>query len=140
MHIIDLTLKKLRILWHLLFWAGAFIILLQMFQNEPGFNKIDVLYTLFFMLPIVLGVYANLLLLIPLLLRKQHIIGYVACLLMLCFLSAGFIYMLFESWIDYILKNYYFISSLKLSDLVIYTSVFMLATTMIKLSKEFEGS
>jgi len=137
MQTIDFILKKLRILWHLLFWAGAFIVLLQMFQNSPGFEKIDVLYTLFFMLPILLAVYANLYILIPLLLRKQYIIGYVASLMMLSFLSAGFIFLLFERWIDYILKDYYFISSLKMTDLLIYTSVFILATTMIKLSKEW---
>lgn len=137
MHITDFILKKLRIFWHLLFWAGAFLVLLQIFKNSPGFEKIDVLYTLFFMLPIVLAVYINLYVLIPFLLQKQHILAYIISSLILCFLSAGFIYLLFEHWIDYILKNYYFISSLQLTNLMIYTSVFVLATTLIKLSKEW---
>jgi two-component system, LytTR family, sensor kinase len=137
MNISKIILQKLRIVWHLLFWAGAFIVLLQMFHQAPGFEKIDVLYTLFFMLPILLAVYANLYILIPLLLRKQHLIGFILSCVALCFLSAGFIYLLFESWIDYILKNYYFISSLKMTDLMVYTSVFILITTLVKLSKEW---
>lgn len=137
MNLSKIVFNKLGIVWHLLFWAGAFIVLLKIFQNEPGFEKLDVLYTLFFMLPVLLAVYANLYILIPLLLRKQHVLGYVLSCMALCLISAGLIYILFESWIDYILKNYYFISSLKITNLVIYTSVFILATTMIKLSKEW---
>ncbi len=137
MHITDFILKKLRILWHLLFWAGAFLVLMQIFKQSPGFEKIDVLYTLFFMLPIILAVYTNLYVLIPFLLRKQRLLIFFVSVSALCFLSAGLIYLLFEIWIDYILKNYYFISSLQIKEIVIYTSAFVLAATLIKLSKEW---
>ena len=74
MKIIDLLLYRIRLLWHLLFWAGAFLILLNIFRVGEGFQKIDVLYTIFFMLPLMIAVYINLYLLIPLFLQKQRLL------------------------------------------------------------------
>lgn len=137
MRIINLLITKLRALWHLLFWAGAFIVLLNIFKESEGYEKIDILYTLFFILPLLVAVYTNIYLLIPALLKRQHIIAWILSMITLCFISAGINYLLFEKWIDHILPNYYFISGYDLIDLIIYSSVFLLLTTLIKLSKEW---
>ncbi len=132
-----LFLNKVRIVWHLLFWCGAYFILLNIFSSSDTLDKIDAIYTGIFLVPIVISVYLNLYFLIPLLLRKEKLVLYAALLIILSLVTSGVIYMLFDRWIDHILKGYYFVSYLDYWELILYVSVFLVLTMLLKLSREW---
>jgi len=56
----DLMLFRNRWWQHLLFWGVALLILFNIFKSSGSVKKIDVIYTLIFLLPIVSIVYLNL--------------------------------------------------------------------------------
>jgi hypothetical protein len=120
---------------HLRFWVLAFLILFWIFKTADTIEKIDVIYTLIFLVPIVLIVYVNLYLLIPRLLRTERYLFYGLGILALATGGALFLYMLFQKWIDLILPGYYFISYYDVWTLMIFTGSFLVLTTLLKLSR-----
>jgi len=135
--LIQLLFVNLRIIWHLLFWCAGYIVLLNIFAGSSEPEKVDFIYTLFFMLPIVAGVYLNLCLLIPRLLRQGYLFFYVLALGGLIAITAAIIYLLFDRWIDLLLKDYYFISYDEYWILLIYGAAFLSLSTLLKLSREW---
>lgn len=136
-HLIQVLFINLRIVWHVLFWCAGFIVLLNIFAGSSEPEKIDFIYTLFFILPIVAGVYLNLYLFIPRLLRKGYLFFYLLAMALLIAFVAGIIYLLFDRWIDLLLQNYFFISYDEYWILLIYASVFLALSTLLKLSREW---
>jgi len=135
--LIQVLFIRLRIIWHVLFWCAGYIVLLNIFAGSSDPEKIDIIYTLFFILPIVAGVFINLYLLIPKLLRKGNLFLYGLAMALLIASVAGFIYLLFDRWIDLLLPNYYFISYDEYWILLIYAAVFLALSTLLKLSREW---
>ncbi|MCF8226785.1 MAG: histidine kinase [Bacteroidales bacterium] len=135
--IFHVLFDRLQIIWHVLYWSAAYLILLKIFSFSERIEKIDALYTLVFIFPILICTYLNLYVLIPFLLKKTRYLWYAAAFILLAFGSAGMIHMLFERWIDYILKGYYFISYDEYSVLLIYAFVFLALSTLLKLAKEW---
>jgi sensor histidine kinase YesM len=102
------------------------------------FNPIaDSIYTIIFLFTLLLAVLVNLYLLIPLFLRKKLYVLYLLGLGADLFAFSYFNQVLFAKWIDYILPDFYFISYYDYWDIVLFFAVFLLATTLIKLSKEW---
>jgi len=124
-------------LQHLLFWALSFIILLYFFNTSNKIEKIDIIYTAIFHVSLILGVYLNLLVLIPLFLKKNHYLLYLFCLAALIAGTAGFNILTFNKLIDYILPGYYFISYYEFNDILIFVIVYVGLTTLLKLSKSW---
>lgn len=122
---------------HLLFWGVALVILLNIFKTSSSFERIDLIYTLIFLVPLVAIVYLNLYLFIPRYLRKEQYMFYTLFFLILIGLGAVVLYFLFDSWIDYVLPNYYFISYYNIPNLMLYTGSFLLLTTLLKLSRSW---
>jgi len=75
--------------------------------------------------------------LIPVFLKKERYLLYFLLFAILATASAAFIYLLFDRWIDHILKGYYFVSYDEFTVLLGYTSAFMALTTLLKLSGEW---
>lgn len=136
-NIISFFLVKLRAIWHLFFWVAAFIVLLSIFSSSGKVRQVDLVYTIVFLFPIAAGVYLNLYLLIPLLLKRQKVLFFLLAEVLLIFVVAGMLYLTFDRWIDHILKNYFFVSYDKFLVLLLYAAVFICLSTMIKLSKEW---
>jgi hypothetical protein len=120
---------------HLRFWCAAFLILFWIFQTSDSIGKIDVIYTLVFLIPLVLIVYVNLYVLIPRFLKTERYLLFGTFVLSLAFAGAYILKLLFESWIDYILPGYYFISYYEVSTLILFTASFLFLTSLLKLSK-----
>lgn len=124
-----------RWLQHCLFWGLAFWILLQLFSGDAPPSKVDFIYTLIFLLPVICCVYSNLRVLIPKFLEKNKVFFYslfVGGLLLLGILFQDF---LFRHLIDIILPGYYFISYYTLSEYLVFFLSFLAITTLLKLSK-----
>jgi len=122
---------------HILFWVAAFILLASIFSSSSEVQKIDLIYTSIFIIPLLILTYLNLYLCIPFLLRRELYIFYLLASALLVWLSALILYHLFDSWIDHILPGYYFIAYLGVSNLLIYTVATWLITTLLKLSRSW---
>lgn len=133
----DLMLFRNRWWQHLLFWGVALLILFNIFKGSGSVEKIDVIYTFIFLLPIVSIVYLNLYLAIPRFLRKERYLLYILIFLVLLGTGALFIYFLFDRWIDLFLPNFYFISYYNLPILMLYSGSFLALTTLLKLSRSW---
>ena len=128
---------QIRILQHLVFWALSFVILLYFFNASNKFEKIDFIYTAIFHVSLLAGVYLNLLVLIPLFLKKNRYLFYGLLLLAVIAGTAGFNLLTFNKLIDYILPGYYFISYYEFDDILIFVIVYIGLTTLLKLSKSW---
>lgn len=133
----DMMIFKNRWWQHIFFWAVALFILLNIFQSSGSVEKIDLIYTFIFLLPVVTIVYLNLYLLIPRFLRKERYLLYTLGFLLLLAGGALFLYYLFGSWIDLLLPGFYFISYYNVPSLMLYTGSFLVLTTLLKLSRSW---
>lgn len=122
-------------LQHILFWALSFLVLLNILKVSADIQPIDYIYTLFFHTPIVLAVYINLLFLFPLFLEKRRFVIYGATLAATISVSWFFYDFLFGRWIDIIFPGYYFIAYYNFWDIALYLSVYIAATSLIKLAR-----
>jgi sensor histidine kinase YesM len=119
------------------FWGAVVLILLNIFKSSSNIERIDVIYTLTFIVPLLGVSYLNLYHFIPRYLRREYYLVYAAFLILLTAGGAVFLFFLFDRWIDYILPNYYFISYYSLWHLMIYTGSLLLLTTLLKLSRSW---
>jgi sensor histidine kinase YesM len=129
--------SQVRILQHLLFWAVSFFVLLNFFNTSNKIEKIDIIYTAIFHVSLVIGVYLNLLILIPWFLKKNRYLLYLFLLIVVIAGTAGFNMLTFNKLIDYILPGYYFISYYEYADILKFVVVYIGLTTLLKLSKSW---
>ncbi|MBE0655189.1 MAG: sensor histidine kinase [Bacteroidales bacterium] len=135
LHLILKKISSLGIIQHSLFWLLSFKVLLELFSSSSDPAKIDFIYTAVFLCTILIPVYINLNLSIPLLLSRRRYLLFVISFFLLTILFSGFNQLTFNKLIDFILKDYYFISYYDFFDITRYFFVFLLLTTLIKLSK-----
>lgn len=133
----DLIMFKTRWWQHLVFWGVVLVILFNVFKVSGSVQKIDVIYTFIFIVPIIAVVYLNLYMAIPRFLSKERYLYYVLIFVVLLFGGALFLYLLFDSWIDLFLPGFYFISYYNLPVLMLYTGSIMVLTTLLKLSRSW---
>ncbi len=124
-----------RVLQHLLFWIVSFVILVNFFSTSNEIQKIDYIYTGIFHVSLLTGVYFNLYILIPGLLRKERYIYYLLSLGVLTVLSAEFNIITFDHIIDLVLPGYYFISYYEFADILKFLVVYLGLTSLLKLAK-----
>lgn len=128
-------LARVRLIQHFLFWLVSFRILLEMFSSSSEILKIDYIYTSVFLFTIMIPVYINLYFSIPVFLSKRKFVLFFLAFSLLVLLFSGFNKLMFDKLIDYIFKEYYFISYFEFVDIVKYFVVFLLITSLLKLSK-----
>lgn len=133
----DLMIFRNRWWQHLLFWGAALLILLNIFKTSSSVEKIDLIYTFIFLIPLLATVYLNLYHFIPSYLRREKYLLYFLFFVLLLSSGAVFLYFLFDRWIDYLLPNYYFISYYSVFTLMLYTGSMLLLTTLLKLSRSW---
>ncbi|MEN8157315.1 MAG: histidine kinase [Bacteroidota bacterium] len=133
----DLIIFRTRWWQHQVFWVAVFLILLNIFKTSSTFEKIDLIYTLIFITPLLGITYLNLYYFIPRYLRREKYLLYALFFLVLVGGGALFLYLLFDRWIDLFLPNYYFISYYSIGQLMIYTGSLLLLSTLLKLSRSW---
>lgn len=126
-----------RMLHHLLFWMASFYVLVHYFAYEEGLSKIDYVYTALFHISLVTGVYLNLLLIIPYLLKKEKYLVYIPAIIILLGLVAFINQFTFETLSDWLAPGYFFISAFEFSDLLKFSFVYLALSTLLKLSKSW---
>jgi hypothetical protein len=128
-------LTRARVIQHFAFWAFSFLVLVNILRVSAEIQRIDVIYALVFHLPVLLVVYLNESLLFPKFLEKNKYGWYLFSVVVLLFLGTEFYLQLFERWIDYLFPGYYFIAYYNFFDMLLFLSVYLVLTTLIKLAR-----
>jgi sensor histidine kinase YesM len=134
-------LKKLNnhspLLFNLVLWFCSFVILLFIFSKGQKPIKIDYIYTISFLVSVAIPVLINLYLLLPRLLKKEKYllfgIAFVANLVVFAQLHNW----LFEPLLDKLFPNYFFMSYFSNTRHIIIFSIFLISTTLLKLSEDW---
>lgn len=124
-----------RPLQHALFWALSFYILLRVFAYNLTISRIDFIYNFLFHISLWAAVYVNLLLVIPRLLRPGRYHWFGLGLLGTAIAGAGLNLLIFKEIADWLFPGYYFIAYYDFWDILQFMAVYLVATTLLKLSK-----
>ena len=130
-------LPRNKFIQHLVFWGCSYYILLHLFSHDNQFEKIDQIYTSLFLISLLVGVYLNLFILIPLLLDYKRILFYIASVAVVMMLSVGVNVLTFRYLADILFPDYMFISELNFVDILKIIIVFIGITTLLELSRSY---
>lgn len=134
-------LKKINnhkpILFNIVLWLCSYIILLFIFSKGIKPIKIDYVYTICFLATIVIPVSINLYILIPKLLKKENYLLYLLAFIANLILFSQLTVLLFQPLLDGLFPNYFFISYHSNTKLITIFTIFLVATTLIKLSEDW---
>ena len=138
MYLEKLPSKNLyRIALHILFWLFSFFTINYVFAFTSEINTIDYLFTGLFHISLLIGVYTNLGILIPNFFQKKHYFNYCLLLSINVFFTS-FLNILTFNWLaDLLFPNYYFVAQFEELELVIIVFIYMLITSLLKISKSW---
>ncbi len=126
--------KKLnRVLFHTLFWAVSIVVFAFIFRLSKAVDKLDVIYSIFFHISIIICVYINFIG-IEKLVNKGQYLKYFVILLINIIVTVVFNQYTFNVLVDIILPDYYFVSQFNYIETGIITFVYLIVTSAIKLS------
>ena len=135
MKIFLLRLVRNKVLQHTLFWGLSYFILYRLFAYSKEVTLTDLLYAFLFHFSIWIAVYINLLLLIPRLLKPQQYHLYIPLLGITLLFGAVINTWTFNYLSDWLFPGYYFISYYDFNEILQFILVYLVITTLIKLSK-----
>ena len=133
----ELNHPILRIIQHLAFWVLSFLVFLNLFKTGAKPEKIDHVYTLLFQLSLLPAVYLNLKLLLPKLGNRKTILFYLISFAAIILLFSWINYSFFDNWSAKVLPDYFFISYFTFKEVILFFSVYVIITTLLKLSKSW---
>jgi two-component system, LytTR family, sensor kinase len=133
----ELNHPVLRILQHLVFWVLSFFVFLHLTKTGAKAEMVDYIYTALFQASIMPAVYINLELLL-IRLGKGHIrLIYIFSVIALIVLFSWINYSFFDQWSSKVLPDYFFISYFTWWQVVLFFSVYIIITSLLKLSKSW---
>ena len=133
----DLNHPLLRILQHLAFWVLSFLVFLHLFKTSANPEKVDYVYTMLFQISLLPAVYTNLELLLPKLGNRKRTLFYLLSLFAVIIFFAWINYNFFDKWSAQILPDYFFISYFTFREAILFFTVYIIITTLLKLSKSW---
>lgn len=133
----ELNHPILRIIQHLAFWVLSFLVFLNLFKTGAKPEKVDYVYTLLFQLSLLPAVYLNLKLLLPKLGNRKTILFYLISLGAIILLFSWINYSFFDNWSAKVFPDYFFISYFTFKEVILFFSVYVVITTLLKLSKSW---
>jgi len=133
----ELNHPILRIIQHLGFWVLSFFVFLYLFKTGAKPEKIDYVYTILFQLTLLPTVYINIELLLPKLGNRKRILFYLLSLIVLIILFAWINYNFFDKWSAKVFPDYFFISYFTFREVVLFFTVYIIITMLLKLSKSW---
>lgn len=133
----ELNHPVLRVLQHLIFWVLSFFVFLHLTKTGAKVEKVDYIYTALFQLSIIPAVYINLEFLLVRLGKGQIKLVYIFSLIILITSFAWINYSFFDQWSSNVLPDYFFISYFTWWQVVLFFSVYIIITSLLKLSKSW---
>ncbi|TMI96329.1 MAG: GHKL domain-containing protein [Bacteroidetes bacterium] len=132
-----LTHPILRTIQHLAFWTLSFFVFLYLFKTGAKPEKIDYVYTILFQLTLIPAVYLNIELLLPKLGNRKRILLYLFALAAVIIFFTWINYNFFDKWSAKVFPDYFFISYFTFREIILFFSVYIIITTLLKLSKSW---
>jgi sensor histidine kinase YesM len=111
--------------------------ILNLFKTGATPEKVDYVYTLLFQLSLSPAVYLNLKLLLPKLGNRKRILFYIIFLAAVIILFSWINYSFFDNWSAKLLPDYFFISYFTFKEVILFFSVYIVITSLLKLSKSW---
>src|SRR6186713_784939 len=133
----ELNHPILRIIQHLGFWVLSFFVFLYLFKTGAKPEKIDYVYTILFQLTLLPAVYLNIELLLPRLGNRKRILFYLFSLAVIIIFFAWINYNFFDKWSAKVFPDYFFISYFTFREIILFFSVYIIISTLLKLSKSW---
>ena len=120
-----------------LLWSLSFSILLFIFSKGNIPLKIDYIYTICFLITLVIPVSINLYILIPRLLKKEHYFFFTIAFILNLIIFSSLRTLLFNPLMDTLFPEYFFVSYHSNTRLITIFSIFLITITLIKLSEDW---
>ena len=133
----ELNHPILRIIQHLAFWVLSFLVFLYLFKSGAKPEKIDYVYTILFQLTLLPAVYLNIELLLPTLGNRRRILFYLFSLAVVVIFFTWINYNFFDKWSAKVFPDYFFISYFTFREILLFFSVYIIISTLLKLSKSW---
>lgn len=130
-------ITQIRWLQHILFWVLSVYFIGSYFSISNTFKSIDLVYSAFFHLSLLILVYVNIRILIPLLLEKNRYTIYFLLSLVLVAFTYGAHELIFEIAIPLLPIDYYIVSFTDPVFLIAIFSVYLVLSSLIKFSKSW---
>ncbi|MEM6517580.1 MAG: histidine kinase [Bacteroidota bacterium] len=118
-------------------WVLAFVILLFIFAKGQQPIAADYLYTLSFLVTLAIPVSLNFYGLIPFYLKREKNLLYSFLFLLILLGSALVSHLFFNDLVDVLFPSYYFVSYVSGWGFLLFFSIFMVATTLLKLAEDW---
>ena len=125
------------LLFNSVLWLLAFVILVFVFSKGETPITVDYIYTITFLVVIAIPVSLNFYVLIPKFLKQEKYGIYFLSFFINLFVFASLASWFFQPLLDRLFYNYYFISYLSPSNILFVFSVFLIATTLLKLAEDW---
>ena len=126
-----------RIFLHVLFWLFSYLVFSQIFKISDGVTRIDYIYSGLFHVSLLFGVYINIILLMPKLFGKKKYLIYFFALATTILLSIVLNLITFDWLADILFPDYYFVSHFDFLEIGIFVVIYILITTLLKLSQSW---
>jgi sensor histidine kinase YesM len=125
------------VVFNLVLWICSFVLFLVVFTENGQPHTIDFIYTASFLSTLIVPVLINYYVFIPYLLKKEKYLIYVLVFVVNIVVFTQLNIWFFDYFIDFIFTDYYFISYHSNITLLTIFSVFLIVTTLIKLSMDW---
>lgn len=124
-------------LQHLVFWVLSLYVIGSYFSISNTFKNIDLIYSAFFHISLLLLVYTNIRILIPILFERKKYFTYLLAILVVLALTFGVHELTFEIAIPILPIDYYIVSFVDPLVLIMIFSIYLILSTLIKLSESW---
>jgi len=118
-------------------WSLAFVILLFIFSKGKSPITVDYIYTIVFLSALAIPVIINFYVLIPKLLKQEKYLAYFSLFIINLIVFALLSCWLLQPVLDTLFTNYFFISYLSKTNIFLVFSIFLIATTLLKLAEDW---
>ncbi len=118
-------------------WSLGFVILLFIFSKGKSPITVDYFYTITFLSALAIPVIINFYVLIPKLLKQEKYLAYFTSFIINLILFALLSCWLLQPVLDTLFPNYFFISYLSKTNIFLVFTIFLIATTLLKLAEDW---
>ncbi len=118
-------------------WLLAFVILLFVFSKGQSLITVDYIYTVTFLVVLAIPVSINFYVLMPQFLKQEKYLLYSICFILNLVLFALLSSWLLQPILDSLFPSYFFISYLSKANIFFVFTIFLFATTLLKLAEDW---
>ena len=138
---LNLLIKKANyhrpLIFNAVLWSLAFVILLFVFSKGKSPITVDYVYTITFLVAMAIPVLINFYVLLPKFLKHEKYVLYCVYFSINLITFAMLGSWLFQPILDALFPNYFFISYLSKTNILFVFTIFLIATTLLKLTEDW---